>query len=123
METLKNTFLLYWNLFSQFVRLPMQELVLHFFFFSFPIHNMRGSTVGIKFVFKRFYMVIIPLLFELSLSQSKIYFFRVTGCCCIFVYHAFLSAITIKGTICLNSTVNTRESLVFLSEQSFCYAL
>ena len=32
-------------------------------------------------------MVIISLFIELSFSQSKIYFFRVTSCCCTFVYH------------------------------------
>ena len=80
-------------------------------FFHFPYINCDGSAIGIKFAFKRFDMVIIPLCFEISFSQSKIYFFRVTGCCCTIVYHAFLSAIGIEGTICLNSTV-TLEGLL-----------
>ena len=93
-----------------------------FFFFShFPYITSEGSTVGIRFVFKRFDMVIIPLRFELSFSQSKIYFFRITGCCCTFVYHTFLSAITIKGTICLNSTVTLKSLLcLFLNNLFLC---
>ena len=87
-----------------------------FLFFHLPYITSEGSSVDIKFIFKRYDMVIIPLFFKLSFSQSKIDFFRVTGYCCTFVYHAFFSAITIEGTICLNSTV-TRESLLcfFLS--------
>ena len=50
-------------------------------------------------------MVVVSLLFELSFTQPEIYFSRVIGCCCTFVYHALLSAINIKGTTCLNSTV------------------
>ena len=82
-----------------------------FLFFHLPYITSEGSSVDIKFVFKRYDMVIIPLFFKLSFSQSKIYFFQVTGCYCTFVYHTFLSAITIKGAICLNSIV-TLESLL-----------
>ena len=64
-------------------------------------------------------MVIIPLFFELSFIQSKIYIFRVIGCCCTFVYHAFLSAITIEGTICLNSTVTLESLLCFFLNNLF----
>ena len=63
-------------------------------------------------------MVITPLFFELSFSQSKIYF-RVTVCCCTFVYHAFLSAITIERTICLNSTVTLKSLLCFFLNNLF----
>ena len=51
------------------------------------------------------------MLFKLSLIQSKRYFFRVTGCCCTFVYCTFISAITIKGTICFKSTVTIKRLL------------
>ena len=90
-----------------------------FSFFCFPYITWEGSTVGIKFVFKRFDMVIIPLFFEFSFSQSKIYFFQVTGCCCTFVYQAFISAITIDLSQLYSYT---RKCLVFLPEQSFFYA-
>ena len=82
-----------------------------FSFFHFPYVTWEGSAVGIKFVFKRFDMVIMRLFFELSFSQSQIYFFWVTGCWCTYVYHAFPSAITIERTLCLNSTI-TQESLL-----------
>ena len=64
-------------------------------------------------------MVIIPLLFELSFSQSKIYFFPVTGCCCTFAYHPFLSAITNERKICLNSTVTLESLLCFFLNNLF----
>ena len=93
-----------------------------FSFFHFPYVTWKGSTVGIEFVFKRFDMVIIPLFFELSFSQSRIYFFRATGCCCTFVYHAFPSAINTEGKFCLNSTV-TLESFLCFFLNNLCYAL
>ena len=88
--------------------------VTFFLFFHFPHITSEGGTVIIKSVFKRFDMVIIPLCFELSFSQYKIYCFRVAACCCTFVYHAFLSAITIEGTICLNYTVTLQSLLCLL---------
>ena len=90
-----------------------------FSFFHFPYVTWDGSAVGIKFVFKRFDMVIMPLFFELSFSQSKIYFFSVTGCCCTFVYHTFPSAITIEGTLCLNSTITLESLLCFFLSNLF----
>ena len=81
---------------------------LYFFsIFQFPYITRKSCTVGIKFVFKRFDMVIVLLLFKLSLSQSKIYFFQVTGCCCTFIYDTFLCAITIEEVICLNSAIKS----------------
>ena len=94
-----------------------------FFFFHFLYITWKGSIVGIKFVFKRFDKVIIPLFFELSFSQSKIYFFRVTGCCCTFTYHTFLFAITVEETICLESTVTLESPLCFFLNNLFVMPL
>ena len=46
------------------------------FFYYSPYMTWKGSTVCIKFAFKRFDMVIIPLFFKFSFSQSKICFFE-----------------------------------------------
>ena len=64
-------------------------------------------------------MVIIPLLFKLFFSQSKLYFFRVRLLLYIFVYHAFISAITIDGTIYLNFTVTFKSPLCFFLKNLF----
>ena len=134
-------------------------MVLVFFYFSFPLHNLKSSTAEkmeffikdffskcdqirmdfvtfteeilngklhffcsgsvIKFVSKRFDMIIATFLFKLSFSQSKINFFRVTGCCCTFLYHTFLSAVTAEGAICLNSTVTIKSLLCFFLNNLF----
>ena len=73
-----------------------------------------GSVI--KFVSKRFDMIIATFLFKLSFSQS---FFRVTGCCCTFVYHSFLSAVTVEEAICLNSTVTIKSLLCFFLNNLF----
>ena len=88
-----------------------------FSIFLYPYLIRKSSPISIKFVSKRFDMIIILLLFKFSLSQSKIYFFRVTECCCTFVYQTFLSAISIEWAICLNSTVTIKG----VSVQSFCF--
>ena len=64
-------------------------------------------------------MVIIPLFFKLSFSQSKIYFFLVTGCCSTFVYNTFFSAIAIQGTIYFNSTVTITSLLCYFLNNLF----
>ena len=97
----------------------IRTVVTSFPFFDFTYTTWEGNTVGIKFVFKRFDMLIIPLFFELSFNQSKMYFFRVTGCCCTFVYQAFLSGITIEGKICLNSTATLEGLLCFFLKNLF----
>ena len=63
-----------------------------FFFFHFPYITRKSSAVGIKFYFITDHNT----FFKLSFSQSKIYFFRVTSCCCTFV---------LTKAICLNSTL------------------
>ena len=88
-------------------------------YFQFPYVTWEGSIASMKFVFKRFDMIIIPLFFKLSFSQFEICFFRVAGFCCTFVYHGFLSAITIKGTICLNSTVKLESLFCFFLNNLF----
>ena len=97
----------------------VRVVVTFFLFFHFPYITWKDSTVTITFVFKRFYMVIIPLFFKLSFSQSKVYFFRVTGCRCTFVYHTFLSTIAIEETGCLNSTVTIKSLLCFFLNNLF----
>ena len=104
---------------SHFVRLPMKELVLHFFFISHTCITGKSITAGKKFASKRFDMVKIPLSFKLSFSQSKIYFFWVKDCCCTFVYRTFLSAMTIEGTICLHCTVKIKSLLCFFFNNLF----
>ena len=46
--------------------------------FHFPYITQQSSTVGIKFIPKRFDMIIISLFFKLFLSQLKIYLFDYT---------------------------------------------
>ena len=93
--------------------------MLHFFF-HFLYVTWEGSTAGIEFVLKRFAMVIIPLFFELSFSQSKIYFFiksyRLLLYICI---SRFLFCSHHWGDILSQLYSYTRESLVFLSEHDY----
>ena len=89
------------------------------FFVCFPYRTWKGSTVTLKFVFKRFDMAIIPPFFKFSFNQSKIYIFGVTGCRCSFKYHTFFSASTIEGTICLNSTVTIKSLLCLFPNNLF----
>ena len=50
--------------------------IIFFSFFHFRYITWKGSTVTIKFFFKRFNMVMIPMFFKLSFSQSKYTFFE-----------------------------------------------
>ena len=72
--------------------------------FHFPYRIEKRSAVGIKFLSKRFDMIIIPLHLKLSLSQSKIYFFRVT--CYFFDVHLYFTLSSLQSSLREQSVLN-----------------
>ena len=93
-----------------------------FSIFYFLYVTQKSSAFAIIFNSRMLKMIILPLLFKLYFSQSKIYFLRVRDCCYTFAYHAFVSRVTSeRPTLQLQSRVSCVSFWTIFFVTSFDY--
>ena len=82
-------------------------------FFHFPYINCDGSAIGIKFAFKRFDMVIIPLCFEISeIVNPRYTFFELQVVAAQFYITLSFLQLVLRGQSVLTLQLHLRVSCV-----------